>query len=35
MPKKVRTPTSLRQLTNNEDLVEVNAAMIGAAETGL
>ena len=31
MPKKVRIPTPLRKLTNNEDLVEVNAATIGAA----
>jgi molybdopterin synthase sulfur carrier subunit len=31
MPKKVRIPTPLRKLTNNEELVEVNAATIGAA----
>lgn len=31
MSKKVRIPTPLRKLTNNEDLVEVNAANIGAA----
>jgi sulfur-carrier protein len=31
MSKKVRIPTPLRKLTNNEDLVEVNAATIGAA----
>jgi hypothetical protein len=29
MPKKVRIPTSLRKLTNNEELVEVNAATVG------
>ena len=31
MPKKVRIPTPLRKLTNNEELVEVNAATIGDA----
>jgi molybdopterin synthase sulfur carrier subunit len=31
MPKKVRIPTPLRKLTNNEELVEVNAATIGSA----
>jgi len=31
MPKKVRIPTPLRKLTNNEELVEINAATIGAA----
>jgi hypothetical protein len=31
MPKKVRIPTPLRKLTNNEELVEVNAATVGAA----
>src|ERR1039458_7812046 len=31
MPKKVRIPTPLRKLTNNEELVEVNATTIGAA----
>jgi molybdopterin synthase sulfur carrier subunit len=31
MSKKVRIPTPLRKLTNNEELVEVNAANIGAA----
>jgi molybdopterin synthase sulfur carrier subunit len=31
MPKKIRIPTPLRKLTNNEELVEVNAATIGAA----
>jgi hypothetical protein len=25
MPKKVRVPKPLRKLTNNEDLVEINA----------
>ena len=30
MPKKVRIPTPLRKLTNNEELVEVNAATISA-----
>ena len=29
MPKKVRIPTPLRKLTNNEELVEVNATTIG------
>jgi hypothetical protein len=27
MPKKVRIPTPLRKLTNNEELVEINAAI--------
>ena len=31
MPKKVRIPTPLRKLTNNEEVVEVSAADIGAA----
>jgi molybdopterin synthase sulfur carrier subunit len=31
MPKKVRIPTPLRKLTNNEELVEVSAATIGEA----
>src|ERR1035438_9543881 len=31
MPKKVRIPTPLRNLTNNEDLIEINAATIGEA----
>ena len=31
MPKKVRIPTPLRKLTNNEEVVEVNAATIGGA----
>ena len=29
MAKKVRIPTPLRKLTNNEELVEVNATTIG------
>ncbi len=32
MAKKVRIPTPLRKLTNNEELVAVNAATIGAAQ---
>lgn len=28
---KVRIPTPLRKLTNNEELIEVNAASVGAA----
>jgi len=35
MPQKVRIPTPLRKLTNNEELVEVNAATIGEAITEL
>ena len=35
MPKKVRIPTPLRKLTNNEELVEVNGATIGEAIAGL
>jgi molybdopterin synthase sulfur carrier subunit len=31
MPKKVRIPTPLRKLTNDEELVEVTAATVGAA----
>lgn len=31
MPKKVRIPTPLRKLTNNEEVVEVSAATIGDA----
>jgi molybdopterin synthase sulfur carrier subunit len=31
MPKKVRIPTPLRKLTNNEEIVEVSATDIGAA----
>jgi len=30
MQKKVRIPTPLRKLTNNEELIEINAATIGA-----
>ena len=35
MPKKIRIPTPLRKLTNNEELVEVKAATVGAAITEL
>ena len=35
MPIKVRIPTPLRKLTNNEELVEVTAATIGDAITDL
>jgi molybdopterin synthase sulfur carrier subunit len=31
MPTKIRIPTPLRKLTNNEELVEVKAATIGDA----
>jgi molybdopterin synthase sulfur carrier subunit len=31
MPQKVRIPTPLRKLTNNQEVVEINAATIGAA----
>jgi len=31
MAAKVRIPTPLRKLTNNEELVEVNAGTIGSA----
>ena len=31
MPKKVRIPTPLRKLTNNEEVVEISAATIGEA----
>ncbi len=31
MPKNVRIPTPLRKLTNNEELVAVNAATVGEA----
>ena len=31
MPTKIRIPTPLRKLTNNEELVEVTAATIGDA----
>ncbi len=35
MPKNVRIPTPLRKLTNNEELIEISAATIGAAITEL
>ena len=35
MSAKVRIPTPLRKLTNDEELVEVNATTIGAAITEL
>jgi MoaD family protein len=35
MSTKVRIPTPLRKLTNDEELVEVNAATIGDAITEL
>lgn len=35
MPVKVRIPTPLRKLTNNEELVEVNAATVRDAITEL
>ena len=35
MTKKVRIPTPLRKLTNNEEVVEVNATTIGEAITEL
>lgn len=35
MAKTVRIPTPLRKLTNNEELVEVNASTIGEAITEL
>jgi molybdopterin synthase sulfur carrier subunit len=31
MPKQVRIPTPLRKLTNDEELVEISAATVGAA----
>lgn len=31
MPVQVRIPTPLRKLTNNEELIPVNAATVGAA----
>ena len=31
MPTKVRIPTPLRKLTNNEEVVEIHAATIGEA----
>jgi molybdopterin synthase sulfur carrier subunit len=35
MAKKVRIPTPLRKLTNNEELVEINSNTIGEAITEL
>jgi len=35
MPTKVRIPTPLRKLTNNEELVEVAASTVGDAITEL
>jgi sulfur-carrier protein len=35
MSAKVRIPTPLRKLTNNEEVVEVNASTVGAAITEL
>ena len=35
MATKVRIPTPLRKLTNNEELVEVNAGTVGEAITEL
>ncbi len=35
MTKKVRIPTPLRKLTNNEELIEVNAATVGDVITEL
>src|SRR5260221_12959359 len=31
MPTKVRIPTPLRKLTNNEEVVEISAGTVGAA----
>jgi molybdopterin synthase sulfur carrier subunit len=31
MPKKVRIPTPLRKLTNDEEIVEITAGTVGAA----
>jgi molybdopterin synthase sulfur carrier subunit len=31
MAKKIRIPTPLRKLTNNEELIEIDAATIGEA----
>jgi len=31
MPKKIRIPTPLRKLTNNEEVIEVSADTIGGA----
>ncbi len=35
MPTKVRIPTPLRKLTNNEEVVEVAAGTVGEAITAL
>jgi sulfur-carrier protein len=35
MSAKVRIPTPLRKLTNNEEVVEIDAATVGAAITEL
>jgi sulfur-carrier protein len=35
MATKVRIPTPLRKLTNNEELIEVNASTVGEAITEL
>jgi molybdopterin synthase sulfur carrier subunit len=35
MPTKIRIPTPLRKLTNNEEIVEVTAANVGDAITEL
>src|SRR4029453_221204 len=35
MPTKVRIPTPLRKLTNNEEMVEVSAGTVGGAITEL
>jgi sulfur-carrier protein len=35
MPTKVRIPTPLRKLTNNEELVEIDASTVGGAFTEL
>ncbi|MEO8425832.1 MAG: ubiquitin-like small modifier protein 1 [Verrucomicrobiota bacterium] len=35
MPTKVRIPTPLRKLTNNEEMVEVSAETVGGAITEL
>jgi len=31
MPKKIRIPTPLRKLTNNEEIVEITASTVGEA----
>jgi len=35
MATKIRIPTPLRKLTNNQELIEVNAATVGEAITEL